>query len=685
MSQKYPGGIISKTAPVPTGPYENGTAPGIWTLEQQAEFVKQGIWPIAGNVPNYIEDVFQTWLYTGNGSTQTITNGIDLAGKGGLVWTKSRSNATDNVVFDTAMGGSSILITNSTSAKITTSAPPFLTFNSNGFSFNKSAGGINQSPDTYASWTFREQPKFFDVVTWTGDGAATKTINHNLGSEPGCIITKCTSTTNDWWTYHRGASATPLRSYVRLNATDAVATSGSNLWGVTSTTITVPSALTLNDNGATYVAYLFAHNAGGFGLTGTDNVISCGSYTGNGSADGPTINLGYEPQWLMVKCATSDGGADPAQWWIIDNMRGWESSTFGTLNYLAANSSQAELERSRIELTSTGFKLRAQFVPWNGNGQTYIYIAIRRGPMKVPTTGTSVFDAGTRSGSGSVAKTNSNVLTDLAVIKRFTSASEYWAWTPRLGGSSTLQSNSTDAEIGGAMATNPWDTMTGAFVAASNGATNTSTLVDYSFRRAPGFFDVVCYTGTGSVQNASHNLAVVPELMIVKSRSAPADWPVYAGPLGATKALNLNLTFGEDVFSGWWNNTSPTSTQFTVGVNSSSTGVTYVSYLFASCPGVSKVGSFTGTGATQVINCGFTGGARFVLIKSTSTTGNWMVWDSARGIVSGNDPYLALNSTAAEVTNTDWVDTAASGFELSNAGGNLANSSGVSYIFLAIA
>jgi hypothetical protein len=73
------------------------------------------------------------------------------------------------------------------------------------------------------------------------------------------------------------------------------------------------------------------------------------------------------------------------------------------------------------------------------------------------------------------------------------------------------------------------------------------------------------------------------------------------------------------------------------------------------------------------------------LIKATSTTGDWYVWDSARGIVSGNDPYLALNSTAAEVTNTDWVDTAATGFELSNAGGNLANSNGVSYIFLAIA
>jgi hypothetical protein len=73
-----------------------------------------------------------------------------------------------------------------------------------------------------------------------------------------------------------------------------------------------------------------------------------------------------------------------------------------------------------------------------------------------------------------------------------------------------------------------------------------------------------------------------------------------------------------------------------------------------------------------------------VLIKRTDSTGDWYVWDSARGIVAGNDPYLELNTADAEVTNTDWVDTAATGFELSNAGGNLANSSGVSYIFLAV-
>ena len=88
MSKRYPGGIITKSPATPTGPYESGTAPGVWTLEQQMQFNQQGIWPTAGLLPNYIEDVFSTYLYTGTGATQTITNGIDLSTKGGLVWAK---------------------------------------------------------------------------------------------------------------------------------------------------------------------------------------------------------------------------------------------------------------------------------------------------------------------------------------------------------------------------------------------------------------------------------------------------------------------------------------------------------------------------------------------------------------------------------------------------------------------
>jgi hypothetical protein len=112
---------------------------------------------------------------------------------------------------------------------------------------------------------------------------------------------------------------------------------------------------------------------------------------------------------------------------------------------------------------------------------------------------------------------------------------------------------------------------------------------------------------------------------------------------------------------------------------------TYVNYLFATCAGVSKVGSYTGTGALQTVNCGFTSGARFVLIKRTDSTGDWWTYDSARGITSGNDPYLFLNSTAAEVTGTNYVDTDSTGFKVTAAAPAGLNASGGSYIFFAVA
>jgi hypothetical protein len=207
------------------------------------------------------------------------------------------------------------------------------------------------------------------------------------------------------------------------------------------------------------------------------------------------------------------------------------------------------------------------------------------------------------------------------------------------------------------------------------------------FRRAPGFFDEVCYTGTGSARTVTHNLGVAPELMLVKQRSASNNWQVYSAGIANTEYLVLNTTAAKATGTTRWNSTTPTSTVFSLGdadeVNTST--ATYVAYLFATVAGVSKVGSYTGTGTTQQINCGFTGGSRFVLIKRTDSTGDWYVWDSARGIVAGDDPYLLLNSTDAEVTNTDYVDTFAAGFEISSTAPAAINANGGTFIFLAIA
>ena len=149
----------------------------------------------------FIEDVFSTYLYTGNGSTQTITNGIDLAGKGGMVWFKSRTNAAANhLLYDTNRGATAALFPNLTNATQTTSTG-LTAFGPSGFDIGSSLG-LNESAAAIASWTFRKAPKFFDVVTYTGTGTA-HNIAHSLGVVPGCIIVKRTDTTGNWPVYHK--------------------------------------------------------------------------------------------------------------------------------------------------------------------------------------------------------------------------------------------------------------------------------------------------------------------------------------------------------------------------------------------------------------------------------------------------------------------------------------------------
>jgi hypothetical protein len=457
-----------------------------------------------------------------------------------------------------------------------------------------------------------------------------------------------------------------------LNDTAAQADNGQFLTAPNSTTFTLGPFSSTNANGGTYVAYLFAHDAGGFGLTGTDNVISCGSFTTDGSGLA-SVTLGYEPQWIMTKRSSGT-----SNWIINDVMRGMpvpaSASGAATLN---ANLSDAETVAGITSPTATGFDVGSSA------SSTFIYIAIRRGPMKVPTDATKVF--------APVAQASFNAYsvgfpTDLAMGAIRGGNALNTAFGDRLrGGTQYLVSSSTAAE-----ANDPGGLFYFDLQNSMDQGLSSSSSVFWNFRRAPGFFDEVCWSGNDvAPRNITHNLTVAPEMMIAKNRtSAGTSWVVYHKNLtSALYILQLETTAAEQTASNVWRSTAPTASVFTVGNDSwiNQSGSNYVNYLFATCPNVSKVGSFTGTAATQVINCGFTGGARFVMIKATSTTGNWLVWDSARGIVAGNDPYLALNSTAAEVTTTDWVDTAASGFELSNAGGNLANSNGVTYIFLAIA
>jgi hypothetical protein len=308
--------------------------------------------------------------------------------------------------------------------------------------------------------------------------------------------------------------------------------------------------------------------------------------------------------------------------------------------------------------------------------------------MKVPTDATTVFKPVYVPTVSPGTKSTTGFPIDLQILSYTTGTTENQTFVDRLRGISTtstesgslLISSSTAAEATTPAETLFWDNTGFQQQSYFSGGSG----VYWNFSRRPGFFDEVCYTGTGSATTFNHNLGVVPELMIVKERDVTGAWRVYSKSIANTDYLVLNSN-GAVTSGDMWNSTTPTSTVFSIGTSYSVNrpAGTFVAYLFATCAGVSKVGSYTGTGTTQTINCGFTGGARLVLIRDINGS-DWYVWDTARGMVSGTDPSLSLNSTAAE-SNANSVYTATTGFSLLASPSAPVNTSGASYIFLAIA
>ena len=654
--------------------------------------IKKLMMSAAGGEALNVEDVFSTYLYDGNDSTQTITNGIDLSGEGGLVWIKSRSSEDNHALQDTERGADYWLLSNSTLVQQNNEIN--FAFNSDGFSQNNTFGITNNSDYSYASWTFRKAPKFFDVVTYTGTGSA-QSISHDLGTTVGTLIVKRTDDADSWRVYHREMDATaPQNYYMNLDGTDASA-AASTVWNNTAptdTTFTVGTSGSVNASGGTYVAYLFAHNDGEGG-----DIIKCGSFTTPASAADTFVDLGFEPQWLLVKNTGITGS-----WRIIDVMRGMPTGSGTTALYAEQSYSESTIGSSvnLFNANPTGFTLTSTGHPYFGNSQDVIYIAIRRG-TKVPESGDEVFDVN-YNGASPGTSYSVDFPIDFNLSKSIYSSSSSFRATDRMRGFSDLNSssstrnlllNSTAAEVEYyPVIYKVWNNT------FSIGETyGGSAARYYSWKRAPNFFDVVAYTGSGAGTTFNHNLGVAPEMIWVKNRSrANTNWNVYHKDLELNGVPNtamdctlfLNLTSGISGITDFWGSSGPSDTQVTLGTNSlqnSFSGDTFVAYLFASLAGISKVGSYTGNGTSQTINCGFSSGARFILIKRADSTGDWYVWDTARGIVTGNDPHLSLNTTAAEVTTDDSIDPDSSGFIVNQVAATNINVSSAEYIFYAVA
>ena len=635
----------------------------------------------------YVDDVFSTDLWTGNSTTQTITNDIDLSGEGGLVWIKGRNDTWTHALFDTERGPGFELDSTQDyghdSDTQVSSQKDLYQFNSNGYSIGQNYNSyINRNGDTFVGWTFRECPGFFDIVTYTGNGTSGRTIAHNLGSVPGCIMVKRTSDTADWAVYHRankGFFATDPISNLHLHLNQNHTAQGSSAYwndtDPTSDVFTVGNSNDVNQNGQTYVAYLFAHDDQSFGTDEDEAIIKCGSYTGTGSL--LSVDLGFEPQWLLIKKTQTA----TATWVMWDTMRGFTISGVDD-KFLKANESSAEGTYSSVGITPTGFQVESGDSNTNNSGDNVIYIAIRR-PHKPPTAGTDVFAIDTRgsTGDGKAPTYRSGFPVDMQFNRNVTYAGGDMQISARLTQGKQMHTNLTGAEStnSGMM----FDYMNGVQTDTGTG----SSQYAWMFKRAPGFFDVVTYTGNSSSgRTVSHNLGAVPELMIFKSRNGTRSWRVYASSIGAGGSVRLEADAAEDSNSAYWS--TPTADNIILGTDNdtNSSSYNYIAYLFASLAGISKVGSYSGSSSNVTVDCGFTNGARFVLIKRTNGSGEWFVYDSTRGLTTNTDPYLRLNNNAAQANESEnWVESHSSGFKVNSTAPSDMNGSGNTYIFLAIA
>ena len=275
----------------------------------------------------YVDDLFSTYLYTGNGSSKTITNGIDFTGKGGLVWTKARTNTDydQHAWQDTARGAGYEIQSDNDSAQ---NNPGSLgvSFSSNGYSLG---GGYryNWNGADFVSWSFRKAPGFFDVVTYTGNDVSTgRQIAHNLKSVPGTIFIKSVSSAREWVVYHRGTDASSPENYMlSLNTTDARYAHSTYFYNTapTATHFTIGGASSVNYNNENFVAYVFAGGdstaatAHSVKFDGSDDYLSLAASTDLNLDGAFTIEA-----WVNV----DDGGWSGTRRTLLANSTGWATN-----------------------------------------------------------------------------------------------------------------------------------------------------------------------------------------------------------------------------------------------------------------------------------------------------------------------------------------------------------------------
>lgn len=626
--------------------------------------------------PTFVEDYFSIDAYAGNAGSQSLATSVDLSG-GGMIWTKARnSSSLSHAITDS--NGNYYNLENSN----TSNNNVYTTFTSSGYTMNNSFGNWNASANDYISYTFAKQEKFFDMVDYTGNGTETRNISHNLGCKPAIAFLKRKTETGGNFTVKALGTETGNyfpNSYYQssLNGTGAFSSNlGWRQVAMNESYLVIDHRpqfnIISNTSGEEYTIYFFAHDPSDTGLS------VGGSYIGNGSTTGPEVDLGWEPQFVLIKSASIANS-----WHVFDNHRGLSKQN---ANDLVINSRPAEAASTFVELTSTGFKITSSSNQVNQNTDTYIYWAIRRGPMRNPTAGSDIVETVLRSGTGADATRTASNFADVIMTANVpgTSASGT-RWFDRLRGN-YISINSYTANAETDLSSTPYDlALIGQrnskdYLLKSNGnvnASGTNNYVDWIWTRRKKVFDVVHYVGNGANRTIPHSLDAVPEFMIAKCQNntfgnAYGMWIEYVGPLAPSATTTgygrLDTANGQSAWSAYdMFGDKPNETEFSVssyvGLNNS--GFNYSAFLWSNLAGVCDIGTYTGNGSNQYIDCGFSSGVRWLFITGKSATYNrsW-VFDTTRGITTGVSPAWAWGDNIAEHTTDDAVDPSNAGFRV---------------------
>ena len=626
-----------------------------------------------------VEDIFSQQLYSGNGSNQTITNNIDLSGEGGMVWLKwVETNNYPNMVYDTERGTGKMISPDMTNHTYEESGRTGITaFNSDGFTLGsytyENGTGVNNN---IMSTTFRKAEGFFDIQTYTGNGTY-MTINHNLGTTPGMVVVKTLDNQTDpdargFHVWHRG---TPTK---RLLWNSTTSNAGSTrITNVNSSSVQV--GIELTNNQKRYVIYLFAHNDGDgtFGPNGNEDIIKCGTYTEGSSGSINITDLGFEPQYVMLFSHSSGGN-----WELHSTTLGMPFTGTGGRKHFINTADYASNQSGYMRPVANGF---VQPTGYYGSGSEFIYMAIRRPDQRIPEQTSDWFNIAARNYPTPFFDHTSRYV-DFA-MKMYDLAG-YGDSHKKYMASRLMGRNHIRADVSDSMGSNSENTWNHNFGWSEDpGSTD---YMSWMFTRAREVVQQATYYGTGVAKTVPHGLKVVPEMIWVKCLDQSYDWRCYHKDIGNDYAGPLN---GNDAWAyqaaNKWNATNPTDSVFSIGTDNdvNQYNQRFIAYLFATYPGLTKVGSYTGNGSSQSINCGFSNGARFVLIKRTDSTGDWNFYDTYRGIATGNDQRLSLNTNDAPDTSSDRIDPSSSGFTVNYVanGTSDSNISGATYIYWAIA